>query len=246
MASASAPLCAAVTRAPGVEERRVLAVGCVDGRTRVYACDFTNEGAVTFEACGVLDGHADWVRGVAFAPTRRDDAVFLATASQDRTARGVARANRARGRRAGVEGRRAVRASRRAAGATERGARRPAREDVARELAHRTRGLGHVRGVAPGRVEDGFDDGEHGSLARALVSGGRAVDERRGWQRALDELDVLGRGGGGVLGVLRRVVFARRRRDNGQQSRAAPYTSGCATTMGRGARFRERLDTRCA
>ena len=38
MASASAPLCAAVTRAPGVEERRVLAVGCVDGRTRVYAC----------------------------------------------------------------------------------------------------------------------------------------------------------------------------------------------------------------
>ena len=87
MASASAPLCAAVTRAPGVEERRVLAVGCVDGRTRVYACDFTNEGAVTFEACGVLDGHADWVRGVAFAPTRRDDAVFLATASQDRTAR---------------------------------------------------------------------------------------------------------------------------------------------------------------
>ena len=65
----------------------MLAVGCVDGRTRVYACDFTNEGAVTFEACGVLDGHADWVRGVAFAPTRRDDAVFLATASQDRTAR---------------------------------------------------------------------------------------------------------------------------------------------------------------
>ena len=87
LASADAPLCCAVTRAPGREERRVLAVGCVDGRTRVYACDFTNEGSVTFEACGILDGHADWVRGVAFAPTRRDDAVFLATASQDRTAR---------------------------------------------------------------------------------------------------------------------------------------------------------------
>ena len=94
LASAASPLCVDVTRAPGDGrgiERHVLAVGCVDGRVRLYACDFTPaleaDGEVRFEACGTLDGHADWVRGVAFAPTRSEDAVFLATASQDRSAR---------------------------------------------------------------------------------------------------------------------------------------------------------------
>ena len=94
LTSAASPTCVAVARAPGAgdgNERHVLAVGCVDGRVRVYACDFTRifepDGVAAFEACGTLDGHADWVRGAEFAPTRSDDAVFLATASQDKTAR---------------------------------------------------------------------------------------------------------------------------------------------------------------
>lgn len=96
--SASTPLCVDLTPAPGhdavdgVASRYVMAVGCVDGRVRVYACDFTalatsDTGVAAFETCGTLDGHADWVRGVSFAPTRSADAVFLATASQDRSSR---------------------------------------------------------------------------------------------------------------------------------------------------------------
>lgn len=95
LASAAMPLCVDVVRAPSDgegRERHVLAVGCVDGRVRVYVCDFSrvgddDENEVAFEACGTLDGHTDWVRGVKFAPTRSDDCVFLASASQDKSAR---------------------------------------------------------------------------------------------------------------------------------------------------------------
>ena len=95
LAQTSAPLCLDITRvssASAGEERYLLAVGCVDGRTRVYACDFTalageGETRARFESCGALDGHDDWVRAVAFAPTRASDGLFLATASQDRSVR---------------------------------------------------------------------------------------------------------------------------------------------------------------
>jgi len=100
--AASGPLCVDIARAPssslhgdGDAYKYIMAVGCVDGRTRIYVCDFSalaaasaSEGVeATFETCGTLDGHADWVRGVKFSPTRGEGVVFLATASQDKSAR---------------------------------------------------------------------------------------------------------------------------------------------------------------
>ena len=100
--AASGPLCVDITRAPssslhgdGDAYKYIMAVGCVDGRTRIYVCDFSalaassaSAGAeATFETCGTLDGHADWVRGVKFSPTRGEGVVFFATASQDKSAR---------------------------------------------------------------------------------------------------------------------------------------------------------------
>ena len=103
-----------------------------------------------------------------------------------------------------------------AAETAERASRGVSNQDIAREFTHRSRRLGHVRGVAPGPVEDGFDDGEHGPVAHAVVAHGRAVDKGGGGKRTLDELGVAWRGGSRVSGVLRRLILPGRRRRLGK------------------------------
>ena len=73
--------CNAVSWSPEIGKKRLVSGGC-DNMVKIWSQD--ESGNWVAEANGKLEGHSDWVRDVAWAPSIGSNRSIIASCSQDR------------------------------------------------------------------------------------------------------------------------------------------------------------------